>query len=741
VKSARWIAINLVFLFAFVGLSPSVLPSSFVSIDSAMTGPLYGPGPLDVSFSAVASITSEMFCTPESYDWDFGDGSSGSGALTSHTYTEAGTFLATVSYTYEISFGQSEACTPMDGGTASVIVDVEAICTNEGDQILAAGGTRVEVGTVLTFFSRFIDPITCSASTEVSWVLLSKPDGSSAILVPTVGVTTSLIPDLPGTYIIGLNAPVPEVAEVPSSISSESYSSKLEPLGFELVDTLTITATTEAGESSPPEVLSVSPTCIAPGEPFSIIGLGLVQLSGTPVEVLVNNVQAPILAHTLSGIVARMPSGITGQPTVRISGVAGTLLIDVAVECGFRTLTDADLAAGFVVGDVIIFFNGPQNQTELNIIKSEFGFSQLFEYPTLGFYMGKLASPSFDLTLRTIILLNNDVRVDRAFYNYLNDTSQSSDPEIGNQDWLAALGLPLGWEFFFPNQGSGITIGVIDTGADLNLPQPGSPELALDSGAPDGLNYAPETSDDTGEDDIGHGTIVSTIAAGTGNGFNGSGVAPNATVIPFKVFAEVGGEIKGTNEGIAEALGAAFSLGVDVINMSLGCFRCDATTEQEMRDFYQRVIDNLLASQRNSGRRIPVIVASSGNDGESTVDSPAAHPDVIAVGSVRPNLTARSSFSNFGPELDFMALGEGNETTILGGSFGDAGRGTSFSAPQVAGLVALILAENRGISPDAVKELIIECFSVDIGASGFDEQTGWGRIAIPNPAEAPLSCL
>lgn len=342
------------------------------------------------------------------------------------------------------------------------------------------------------------------------------------------------------------------------------------------------------------------------------------------------------------------------------------------------------------------------------------------------------------------ISIDQDPRVERAFLNELIDVVQV-DPMINDEDWLLALGLPQGWDTFFPRRGSGTSIAIIDTGADLRLSNnPAVEELLLNAKTPEGLNFAPvppEERDPLGQDDIGHGTVVSTIAAALGNnGRNGSGVAPNASVIPMKIFAKVGRAVKGSNEGVAQAMMNAFSLGVDVVNMSLGCRGCDARKEAALKEYFGKILDNLIAKQIATNRTLPIIVAATGNDGEALIDSPASHPFVIAVGSIGADLESRSSFSNYGPLIDFVALGEETQTTKRGGTFESAGSGTSFAAPQVAGLVALILAETPGLTPEEIRSRIVHCYVKDIGPLGYDEETGYGRIHIPSPTEAPPNC-
>lgn len=492
-----------------------------------------------------------------------------------------------------------------------------------------------------------------------------------------------------------------------------------------------------------PEISIIEPLAAAPGDTVTIIGSNFNPIPSEN-RVLFGPFFAEAIAASATSLAVQIPpNAITGS--IPVGTVVGNLtsgLIDFHVDpdSGKRPINEEDVEAGFVVGEVLIFFASEQNSHLLDGLKSEFGFRSLIEYPTLGFFRGILEIPSLEQTELVVDLLSGDPRISNVFFNRLVDITQS-DPSADDQLWLQSLGLPEGWETFFPNRGQGVRIAIIDTGADLDLPQPGSPELELDASAPNGLNFSPDQSDSTAEDELGHGTAVSTIAIGAANGFNGMGVAPDASVISLKVFTVVGGRVKATNEGVAQALSSAFKLGADVINMSLGCEGCSPESEQALREYYEEVINKLIAEANSSGRSVPVLVASTGNDGEPLIDAPAAHSNVIGVGSVSSSLQRRSGFSNYGPELDFLAYGEAPATTLRGGRFASAGSGTSFSAPQVAGLAALILGESPSLSARGVKERIIDCFVIDIGPPGYDEETGWGRIEIPSIADAPAGCL
>jgi uncharacterized repeat protein (TIGR01451 family) len=362
--------------------------------------------------------------------------------------------------------------------------------------------------------------------------------------------------------------------------------------------------------------------------------------------------------------------------------------------------------------------------------------------------LSQIPTHSIDYAKQTELLMERiaaDPKVDQICLNTLVESKQFSDPDLPQQAWLQNLGVQH-IQDFFPHLGDGVTVAIIDTGVDLNLSQLG--ELHINPNMPVGISFATAPSGPTdGSDVLGHGTSVASITAASKNNINGIGVAPKATIIPIRVFApQESGAPKGNSLWVAEALAAAYLMGADVINLSLGDqsnvkIGCKKLSSE---DFYNRILNHLSEIASKSSNKKPIIVAATGNDGRHKVRCPACLSGVIAVGSVHQNDTGqweRSSFSNWGPSVDFVAQGEGINTTLNGGSFGDTGPGTSFTAPQVSGLVALILGEETHLSMDQVVQKIKSCFSQDLFDPGWDEQTGWGRIVILNPKDAPPACL
>ena len=85
-----------------------------------------------------------------------------------------------------------------------------------------------------------------------------------------------------------------------------------------------------------------------------------------------------------------------------------------------------------------------------------------------------------------------------------------------------------------------------------------------------------------------------------------------------------------------------------------------------------------------------------------------------------------ASWSNTGNNVDVCAPGVNILTTARGGGYG-YGTGTSFSAPLVAGVAALVVSANPSLTGAQVRDILKQSAD-DLGSPGWDPSYGWGRI-------------
>jgi subtilisin family serine protease len=135
-----------------------------------------------------------------------------------------------------------------------------------------------------------------------------------------------------------------------------------------------------------------------------------------------------------------------------------------------------------------------------------------------------------------------------------------------------------------------------------------------------------------------------------------------------------------------------------------------------------------------------LVVAATGSTGAPHVQFPARMPEVIAVASAgtQDDPDVRSWFSNWGPQVDVAAPGYGIAGTVAEGYCPDGwhclgdqpyaiASGTSFAAPMVTALAALLLSEQPELPPYLVQGIIAATAS-DLPDAGEMYWDGAGRI-------------
>lgn len=129
-----------------------------------------------------------------------------------------------------------------------------------------------------------------------------------------------------------------------------------------------------------------------------------------------------------------------------------------------------------------------------------------------------------------------------------------------------------------------------------------------------------------------------------------------------------------------------------------------------------------------------IVVCSTGNDGTSALYYPGALAATIGVGSVDKTME-RSYFSHYNKSIFVVAPGEDSTSLNLESGSVRTASGTSYSAPLVAGLAALLKEAHPEMNTDDFKA-ILQSSSRDLGDEGYDNEYGYGLIQAPEAIKA-----
>jgi thermitase len=293
-----------------------------------------------------------------------------------------------------------------------------------------------------------------------------------------------------------------------------------------------------------------------------------------------------------------------------------------------------------------------------------------------------------------------------------------NDPRFGELWGLnnandADIDAPEGWDAAglgtFPGAG-GVRIGIVDTGIDQAHPDLSGQTVGC--ARSQGLLPIMSGSIQVGQcaDDNDHGThVAGTIAAKANNGTGVAGVAFNADLVVCKA---LGGPLgTGSTGDVANCINWVASQGARVISMSLGG---GAST----------TLKNAVAAAWNNGNGA-LVVAAAGNDGDATLNYPAAYPEVVSVAATDRN-DARASFSNANSDVEIAAPGVDVLSTIRGGGYGTLS-GTSMATPHVSAVAGVLRQLFPSESAAAIRSRLTAAVN-DLGPAGRDASFGFGRV-------------
>jgi len=259
-------------------------------------------------------------------------------------------------------------------------------------------------------------------------------------------------------------------------------------------------------------------------------------------------------------------------------------------------------------------------------------------------------------------------------------------------------------------------IAVLDTGVD-----PATPELA--GRVLPGVN-ATDGSANTADDD-GHGTEVASVAAAAAGRF--AGISPTSPIFPVRIYTP---SSETTAAWVVKGIAAAANAGAAVINFSSS----NPLTDVAPAD--ASVAQQAISAAFDKGT---LTVVSAGNEGKNVATVPGSFWRVLDVGSASADGT-RDPFSNFGPWLDLMSPGANLTVPIppvvCPSGFGVA-NGTSFSAPAVAGGVALIKALRPKLSAQQLYDVVRLAAVKDLYSTGRDDDSGFGLLNVAAGVNSP----
>src|SRR6266404_5235454 len=287
------------------------------------------------------------------------------------------------------------------------------------------------------------------------------------------------------------------------------------------------------------------------------------------------------------------------------------------------------------------------------------------------------------------------------------DTGLPTDPWFAN--WMWSLTNPTaGIDVVKASQnytGAGVKIGIVDDGIDYNHPDLAPHylfNLQYDAVTADGSAYGNPSYD-------WHGTTVAGILAAADNGVGVVGVAFNAGFAGDRI----GYGSSGSASQYADALNHLLTSGFDVANNSWGY----STPFQDNFNSYWSSSRSAILNDVTNGRAgLGIDIVFAAGNARSGGDNVNYHnyqndPYVITVAATDA-MGHITSFSNPGAALLVSAPGYGELTDDRLGSSGYTSgdlatmSGTSYAAPTVAGVIALMLQANPNLGYRDVQEIL-----------------------------------
>ncbi|MGW3492195.1 S8 family serine peptidase [Streptomyces sp. NPDC001020] len=286
------------------------------------------------------------------------------------------------------------------------------------------------------------------------------------------------------------------------------------------------------------------------------------------------------------------------------------------------------------------------------------------------------------------------------------------------------IGTKSAWDAGFT--GKGVTVAVLDTGADT-----GHPDLAGRVSQTKSFIDGQEVADRNG-----HGTHVTSTVGGSGAASDGTerGVAPDTTLAVGKVLSDQG--TGSESQIIAGMEWAARDVHARIISMSLG--------SSEASDGTDPMAEAVNTLSKETGA---LFVIAAGNTGApSSIGSPGAADSALTVGAV-DSADQAAYFTSAGPRYgdnalkpDISAPGvdilAARSQLVSGSGYYTRMSGTSMATPHVAGVAALLAEEHPDWTGARLKDALMSS-SKQVDDSAYT--LGTGRVSVSDAVTAQVT--
>ncbi len=275
--------------------------------------------------------------------------------------------------------------------------------------------------------------------------------------------------------------------------------------------------------------------------------------------------------------------------------------------------------------------------------------------------------------------------------------------------------------------GSGVRVGILDTGIDAN-----HPDLA---GKVKAFKDFTAAQSPTPSDENTHGThVAGTIAGGATSGTS-IGVAPKVQLIIGKIFDAQGSakdeDILRAMQWIADPDGNPDTNDFPLLVSNSWGDDAAFDDKDPQDEPLCVVVDNWVKLGM-----LPVFAAGNAGPSATTVGLPGGCPAALTIGATDSNDKA-AYFSSRGPakwkssslvKPDVAAPGVNIKSAKPGGGY-QTMSGTSMSTPHISGVMALLFQANPALTVDAAAKALLSG-ATDLGTAGKDNTFGWGRADV-----------